>query len=168
MKIPVPRHFNNGLICLYTPSVLWFKFCKVAAKRFSSSASIVLIRRVIFASRQQKLFESRHPIGRQQYVYYLARAVFWEVKGQIKVHADASPNGPAPDCELRHINKQEQNSGLVLIRLDKRDDFGFPIVNVPWLNGDVPRLQSYGIYISQLVRFARCCTSVYEFHSKNL
>ena len=27
---------------------------------------------------------------------------------------------------------------------------------------------SYGIYISQLVRFARCCTSVLDFHSKNL
>ena len=39
---------------------------------------------------------------------------------------------------------------------DKRDDFRFPIVNFPWLSGDVPRLPSYGIYISQLVRFARC------------
>ena len=27
---------------------------------------------------------------------------------------------------------------------------------------------SYGIYISQLVRFAGCCTSVLDFHSKNL
>ena len=51
---------------------------------------------------------------------------------------------------------------------DKRDDVGFPIVNFPWLSGDVPRLPSYGIYISQLVRFARCCTSVFDFHSKNL
>ena len=51
---------------------------------------------------------------------------------------------------------------------DKRGDFGFPIVNFPWLSGDVPRLPSYGIYISQLVRFARCCTSVLDFHSKNL
>ena len=51
---------------------------------------------------------------------------------------------------------------------DKRDDFGFPLVNFPWLSGDVPRLQSYGIYISQLVRFTRCCTSVLDFHSKNL
>ena len=51
---------------------------------------------------------------------------------------------------------------------DKRDYFGFPIVNFPWLSGDVPRLPSYGIYISQLVRFARCCTSVLDFHSKTL
>ena len=51
---------------------------------------------------------------------------------------------------------------------DKRDDFRFRIVNLPWLSGDVPRLPSYGIYISQLVRFARCCTSVLDLHSKNL
>ena len=48
---------------------------------------------------------------------------------------------------------------------DKRDDFGFLIVNFPRLSGDVPRLPSYVIYISQLVRFARCCTGVLDFHS---
>ena len=51
---------------------------------------------------------------------------------------------------------------------DKRDDFGFPIINLLWLSGDVPRLPSYGIYILQLVRCARYCTSVFYFHSKNL
>ena len=51
---------------------------------------------------------------------------------------------------------------------DKCDDSGFPIINFPWLSGDVPRLPSYGVYISQLIRFARCCTSVLDFHSENL
>ena len=51
---------------------------------------------------------------------------------------------------------------------DTRDEFGFPIVHFLWLSGDVSRLPSYGIYISQLVRYARCCTSVLDFHSKNL
>ena len=54
---------------------------------------------------------------------------------------------------------------------DKHDDFWCPIlvVNFPWLSGDVPRLPSYGIYISRLVRFARCYmyTSIFDFHSKN-
>ena len=50
---------------------------------------------------------------------------------------------------------------------DKRDDFGFPIIDFPWLSGDVQRIRSYGIYISQLVRFARCCTSILDFHSKH-
>ena len=51
---------------------------------------------------------------------------------------------------------------------DKRDDFGFPIVHFPWLSGDVPRLPVYGVYISQLVRFARCYTSVSDFNSKKI
>ena len=51
---------------------------------------------------------------------------------------------------------------------DKRDDFGFPIVNSPWLSGDVLRLPLYGVYISQLVRFAKCCTSFSVFNSKKI
>ena len=47
---------------------------------------------------------------------------------------------------------------------DKRDDFGLPIVKFPGLSGDFPWLPSYGI--SQLIRFARCCTKVLDFHSK--
>ena len=56
----------------------------------------------------------------------------------------------------------------IAVRLQKkRHDFGFPRVNFPWLSGDVPRLLSCGIYISQLVRFARCCVSIFDFHSKS-
>ena len=31
---------------------------------------------------------------------------------------------------------------------DKRDDFNFEVVNFPFLNGDVPRSPSYGVYFS--------------------
>ena len=34
---------------------------------------------------------------------------------------------------------------------DKRDDFDFDIVNFPFLDDDVPRRTSYGVYISQLI-----------------
>ena len=51
---------------------------------------------------------------------------------------------------------------------DKRDEFGIPIVNFPWSSCDVPRRLSYGVYICQFVRFARCCTGVLDFQSKNL
>ena len=37
---------------------------------------------------------------------------------------------------------------------DKRDEFGFHTVNFPFLDVDVPRSTSYGVYISQLIRFA--------------
>ena len=38
---------------------------------------------------------------------------------------------------------------------DKRDDFDFEIADFSYLDGDVPRRASYGVYISQLIRFAR-------------
>ena len=31
---------------------------------------------------------------------------------------------------------------------DKGDDYDFEIVNFPFLDGDVPRFTSYGVYIS--------------------
>ena len=34
---------------------------------------------------------------------------------------------------------------------DKRDDFDFEIVNFPFLDDDIPRAASYGVYISQLI-----------------
>ena len=51
---------------------------------------------------------------------------------------------------------------------DKRDDFNFEIVNFPFLDRDVPRSPSYGVYISQLIRFARVCSNVDDFNNRNL
>ena len=41
------------------------------------------------------------------------------------------------------------------------------IVNFPFLDGDVPRRASYGVYISQLIRFARVCSHVDDFYTRN-
>ena len=50
---------------------------------------------------------------------------------------------------------------------DKRDDFDIDIVNFPFLDGDVPRRPFYGVYISQLIRFARVCSHVDDFNTRN-
>ena len=42
------------------------------------------------------------------------------------------------------------------------------IVNFSFLDGDVPRSSSYGVYISQLIRFARVCYNVDDFNNRNL
>ena len=48
------------------------------------------------------------------------------------------------------------SNGFVSSKIyDKRDDFDFDIVNFPFLDGDVPHRPSLGVYISQLIRFAR-------------
>ena len=43
---------------------------------------------------------------------------------------------------------------------DKRDNFDFEIVNFPFLDGDVPRSTSNGVYISKLIRFARATLAI--------
>ena len=43
----------------------------------------------------------------------------------------------------------------------------FDIVNFPFLYGDVPRRTSYGVYISQLIRFARASSNVSDFNCRN-
>ena len=51
---------------------------------------------------------------------------------------------------------------------DKRDDFNFEIVNFPFLDGDVPRSPSYGVFISKLIRFARVSSNVDDFNNRNI
>ena len=48
---------------------------------------------------------------------------------------------------------------------DKRDDFDFDIVNLPFLDGDVPRSTSYRVYISQLIRYARASSYATDFNT---
>ena len=61
--------------------------------------------------------------------------------------------------------KQIHPDGIVSSKIyDKRDDFD--IVNFTFLNGDIPRATSYGIYISQL-RFARVSSHVADFNTRN-
>ena len=60
------------------------------------------------------------------------------------------------------------SNGFVSSKIyDKRDDFDFDIVNSPFLDGDVPRRPSYGVYISQLIIFARVCSHVDDFNISN-
>ena len=50
---------------------------------------------------------------------------------------------------------------------DKYDDFYFEIVNFLFLDGDIPRSKSYGVYISQLIRFASASSHVADFNTRN-
>ena len=56
---------------------------------------------------------------------------------------------------------------IVSTKIYIRDDFDIEIVNFPFLDGDVPRSISYGVYISQLIRFDRECSNVIDFNTRN-
>ena len=60
------------------------------------------------------------------------------------------------------------SNGFVSSKIyDKLDDFDFDIVNFPFLDGDVPRSTSYGVYISHLIRFARVSSHEADFNARN-
>ena len=58
--------------------------------------------------------------------------------------------------------------GFVSYKLyDQRDDFGFEIVNFSFFDVVVLRATSYGVYISQLIRFSRVSSHVTDFNTRN-
>ena len=81
---------------------------------------------------------------------------------QIKKANSSETEAPLFDLHLSILD------GLISCKIyDKRDDFDFEIVNFPYLDGDVPRRASYGVYISQLIRFARLSSHVTDFNNRN-
>ena len=50
---------------------------------------------------------------------------------------------------------------------DKRDSFNFNIVNFPHMTSNIPCKPAYGVYISQLVRMGRICSSFGQFKDKH-
>ena len=84
-----------------------------------------------------------------------------------------------PELQLNKANTSDTEAPFLDLHLSisngfvsskiygKRDDFDFDKVNFPFLYGDVPRRASYGIYISQLIRFARVCSHIDDFNTRN-
>ena len=82
---------------------------------------------------------------------------------QLNTANSSDTEAPFLDLNLSITN------GIVPSKIyDKGDDFNFEIVNFSFLDGDVPRSPSYGVYISQLIRFARVCSNVDDLNNRNL
>ena len=76
-------------------------------------------------------------------------------------------NSSDTEAPFLDLNLSIKN-GIVSSKIYDKHDFNFEIVNFPFLDGDVPRSPSYGVYISQLIRFARVCSYVDDFNNRNL
>ena len=64
---------------------------------------------------------------------------------ELQLNKANSSNTEAPFLDLN----LSITNGIVSSKLyDKRDDFNFEIVNLQFLDGDVPRSPSYGVYFS--------------------
>ena len=78
---------------------------------------------------------------------------------EIKDTTDSSTSAAYLDLYLE-IDPQ----GSLCTRLyDKRDDFDFTIVHFPVLSSNIPASPAYGVYVSQLIRYARACSNYQDF-----
>ena len=72
------------------------------------------------------------------------------------------------DIFVKFSNFIIDSRGKLSTRLyDKRDDFDFHIVNFPFLSSNIPSGPSYGVYISQLIRYARCFSHYDDFRYRH-
>ena len=60
------------------------------------------------------------------------------------------------------------NSNNITTKLyDKRDTIGFHIVNFPFMSSNIPSAPAYGVYASQLIHYAPCCSNYNDFLSRH-
>ena len=77
---------------------------------------------------------------------------------EIKETTETAASSSNLDCYLYIDN------GKLTTRLyDKRDDFNFPTVNFPFLSSNIPSAPAYGVYVSQLIRYARPYSNYQDF-----
>jgi hypothetical protein len=61
------------------------------------------------------------------------------------------------------------DSGQISTKIyDKRDDFNLKIINLPNMCSNIPASLAYGVYISQLIRYARVSSNYSDFLKRHL
>ena len=102
--------------------------------------------------------------GRVQHLHLGIFSLWQFYPSELQLNKANSSDTEAPFLDL-HLTISD---GFVSSKIyDKRDDFDFDIVNFPFSDGDMPRATSYGVYISQLIRFAKVSTHVGDFDNRN-
>ncbi|KAK3093216.1 hypothetical protein FSP39_012788 [Pinctada imbricata] len=78
---------------------------------------------------------------------------------EVKETTETNNSASYLDIMLSYDTDGHMNTSLY----DKRDDFNFSITNFPFLNSNIPSSPAYGVFISQLIRYARASTKYTDF-----
>ena len=76
---------------------------------------------------------------------------------ELKIKDTTESNTSASYLDL--LLSIESDGQLRTSLYDKRDDFNFHITNFPFLSSNIPSSPAYGVFILQLIRYARACSS---------
>ena len=87
------------------------------------------------------------------------------VESGVKLH------DPKPWSNLNRVflYLEFDDSGQLSTKIyDKWDDFNFKIINFPNMCSNIPASPAYGVYISQLIRYARASSNYSDFLKRHL
>ena len=76
---------------------------------------------------------------------------------ELEIKDTTESNTSASNLDL--LLSIESDGQLRTSLYDKRDNFNFHITNFPFLSSNIPSSPAYGVFISQLIRYARACSS---------
>ena len=93
----------------------------------------------------------------------LKKFIFDIYPKQLTISEATESTSVASYLDLRFIRDNSNNITTKLY--DKRDTFGFHIVNFPFMSSNIPSAPAYGVYASQLIRCARYCPNYSDFLS---
>ena len=88
----------------------------------------------------------------------------YPIELEIKDTTDTEMSAPYLDLHLEIDSEGRLRTKLY----DNRDDFNFPIVNLPFIYSNIPAAPVYGVYISELIRYSRACGSYQDFLDRGL
>ena len=75
----------------------------------------------------------------------------------------------ASSASFLDLHLEFDDSGQLSTKVyDKRDDFNFKIINFPNMCSNIPASPAYGVYISQLIRYARASSNYSDFLKRHL
>ena len=98
------------------------------------------------------------PLKNTKFAEYMYLEFIYPRELEIKETTETAASSSYLDCYLYIDN------GKLTTRLyDKRYNFNFLIVNFPFLSSNIPSAPAYGVYVSQLIRYARACSNYQDF-----
>ena len=83
---------------------------------------------------------------------------------EIKETTDTSSSASFLDLYLEFDDSGQLSTKM----FDKRDDFNFKIINFQNMCSNIPTSPAYGVYISQLIRYARASSNYSDFLKRHL
>ena len=104
-------------------------------------------------------------------IVFVCKSYYFEcLIKELGINSNTSSNTTyKPTSFASFLNLYLEYGGQISTEIyDKRDNFNFKIINFPNMCSNIPASPAYGVYISQLIRYARASSNYSEFLKRHL